>query len=120
MANKRDLKKQVKKICGNMATECLIAAQYVKGVEPKKMYAIVNKLAELQSHALTNISFDFDKVPSEFASMQEYRKAKESYFKQAYTAFREKFNGRIQEIVKEMNAALPQEVKDANKAAANA
>lgn len=38
MANKRDLKKQVKYICGDLATECMLAAEYVKGVVPAEMH----------------------------------------------------------------------------------
>ena len=36
---------------------------------------------------------------------------------QLFAALREKFNNKVQDIVKQMNAALPQAVKDANKAA---
>ena len=107
MANKRDLKKQISYICGDIATECLIAAEYVKGINKDEMRNIVCKLALLQENALKNVSFAFDKVPGDFSSRNEYKKAR--------AAHREKFNTRIQEIVKEMNAALPQEAKDANK-----
>ncbi len=37
MANKRDLKKQISYICGDIATECLIAAEYVKGINKDEM-----------------------------------------------------------------------------------
>ena len=90
MANKRDLKKQVKYICGDLATECMLAAEYVKGVVPAEMHKIVAEIASLQTSA---------------------------YNKKAFAALREKFNNKVQEIVKQMNAALPQAVKDANKAA---
>lgn len=115
MANKRDLKKQISSICGDIATECLIAAEYVKGINKDEMRNIVCKLALLQENALKNVSFAFDKVPGDFSSRNEYKKARAAYFKKAFAAHREKFNTRIQEIVKEMNAALPQEAKDANK-----
>lgn len=115
MANKRDLKKVINNVCADIATECLIAAKYVKGVEPEKMDEIVGKLADLQAGALSSISFAFDKVPSEFENMREYNKAKSAYFRKAYNSLREKFSARIHEIVKEMNATLPAEVKDANK-----
>ena len=47
MANKRDLKKEVRYICGGLATECLLAADYVKGVDRNVMRAIVGKIAAL-------------------------------------------------------------------------
>lgn len=115
MANKRELKKLIRYMCGDIATECLIAADYVKGVDPKEMRRIVGEIAALQENAIQHISFSFDKVPSDFANLHEYNKARSAYFKKAYASFRDKFNARIQEVVKEMNAALPQEVKDANR-----
>jgi len=115
MANKRNLKKQIRYMCGDMATECLIAAEYVKGVDGNEMRRIVGEIAALQENSLANTQFFFDKTPSEFASRQEYNRARRAYFKKAFATFREKFNSRIQEIVKAMNAALPQEAKDLNK-----
>lgn len=114
MANKRSLKKAVRNVCADIATECLIAAQYVKGVEPEKMDAVIQKLADLQSSALSSISFGFDKIPSDFASVKEYKCAKERYFKKAFSSIKHKFSLHINEIVKEMNEALPEEVKQAN------
>lgn len=118
MANKRNLKKQVKYVCGDIATDCLIAGNYVKGVDPKTMQALVGELASLQDKTLKNISFAFDKTPRDFETRQAYNKARAAYFHKAYTSLREKFNTRILEVVKEMNAALPEEVKEANKAEA--
>ena len=117
MANKRCLKKMVNKVCSDLATECLIAARYVKGVKPEDMEPIVGKIADLQSAALANASFAYDKTPSDFTTVAEYHKARRAYFHKAYASFREKFAAHVQEIVKAMNAALPAEVKDASKAA---
>ena len=117
MANKRDLKKQVKYICGDLATECMLAAEYVKGVVPAEMHKIVAEIASLQTSALASATFGFDKTEAEFESKAAYNKARTSYNKKAFAALREKFNNKVQDIVKQMNAALPQAVKDANKAA---
>lgn len=117
MANKRDLKKQIRYICGDIAAECMIAAEYVKGVDAQAMSKIVSEVAQLQTAALSNSSFGFDKVESDYENRAAYLKAKKAYYKKAYSALRDKFNTKIQEVVKEMNAALPQEVKNANKRA---
>ncbi|MBD5225380.1 MAG: hypothetical protein HDS68_05345 [Bacteroidales bacterium] len=114
MANKRSLKRAIKNVCADIATECLIAAQYVKGVEPEKMDTVIQKLADLQSNALSTISFGFDKIPSDFATRKDYKYAKAAYFKKAYKSFKQKFGSHINEIVKEMNEILPTEVKQAN------
>lgn len=117
MANKRDLKKEIKYVCGDLAAECLLAKNFVKGVDGDVMKEIINKIADLQVSVLANTSFSFDKLPGDFENRQDYRKAREEYYKKAYTSLRSKFYDKVNALVKEMNAALPQEVKDNNKKA---
>ncbi len=117
MANIRDLKKEVRYVCGDLAAECLMARTFIKGIDRDRMEEIVGEIAALQELALNRITFSFDKIPSDFATGSEYRKARSAYFKKAYKSFREKFDGHVNDIVRKMNAALPQEVKDANKKA---
>ncbi len=117
MANKRDLKKEIKYVCGDLAAECLLAKNYVKGVDAKAMKEIITKIADLQISALNNVTFVFDKLPKDFESGAAYRKARAEYFKKAFSSLREKFYDKVNALVKEMNAALPQEVKDNNKKA---
>jgi|GEM_PF-3799960 len=66
---------------------------------------------------LNNVTFVFDKLPKDFESGAAYRKARAEYFKKAFSSLREKFYDKVNALVKEMNAALPQEVKDNNKKA---
>lgn len=117
MANKRDLKKEIRYVCGDLAAECLIAKNFVKGVDPKAMTAIVAKVADLQVSALGNSTFSFDKLPHDFETGHAYRKARSAYFKKAYASLREKFYAKVNELVREMNVAIPQEVKDNNRKA---
>lgn len=114
MANKRDLKKEIKYVCGDIAAECLIAKNFIKGVDAKAMTDVVAKVADLQISALDHASFSFDKLPHDFATGSEYRKARRAYYKKAYNSLRTKFYDKVNELVKEMNAALPKEVKDNN------
>jgi len=115
MANKRNLKKQVRYICGDLAAECLLAAEYIKDVDCVAMHNVVTEIAQLQTVTLANVSFSFDKVLSDFETGAAYRKARRDYNRKAYAVLRTKFNDKMQEIVKAMNAAIPQAVKDANK-----
>lgn len=115
MANKRDLKKEIQYVCGDIAAECLIAKNFVKGVDAEKLNDVVGKVADLQISALEAASFSFDKLPKDFENGAAYHKARYSYFRKAYTALREKFYNKVNELVKEMNAAIPQEVKENNK-----
>lgn len=115
MANKRELKKEIQYVCGDIAAECLITKNFVKGVDKEKLNDVVGKVADLQISALDAVSFSFDKLPKDFENGAAYRKARYAYFRKAYKALREKFYAKLNELVKEMNAAIPQEVKDNNK-----
>lgn len=115
MANKRELKKEIQYVCGDLAAECLLAKNFVKGVDANAMKEIIGKIADLQVSALGHVSFSFDRLPHDFESGHAYRKARREYFKTAYKSLREKFYDKVNALVKEMNAALPQEVKDNNK-----
>lgn len=114
MATKRDLKKQIQYVCGDLAAECLIAKNFVKGVDCEAMKTIIGEIADLQTSTLAKVSFSFDKLPKDFAEKAEYSKARTAYYRKAYASLRAKFLDHVNDIVRKMNAALPQEVKDNN------
>lgn len=116
MSNIRELKKEVKYVCGDLAAECLISRSLLKGVDAQVMDKIVGDIAALQQNALANSHFHFDKRPEDFPTRRDYNRARSEYFRKGYEAFRTHFMDHVEEIVKKMNAALPQAVKDANKA----
>lgn len=120
MANKRDLKKQIKYICGEIAVECILAREYVDGINAEKMNEIVFEIAELQQKSLKNATFSFDKTPKDFGNKKEYHHAANAYFKNAYKVFYAEFNKHIQAIVKQMNELLPAAQREINKKIANA
>lgn len=107
MANKRDLKKQIRYICGDIAVECMIAAETVKDIDIKAFAAVIDQIAELQTNALHNATFSFDKIPADFESRAAYNKAASAYYKKAYKSFNDDFNTQLQTIVKAMNNLLP-------------
>lgn len=119
MANKRDIKKQIHAICGELALNCIVTRDCVAGIDENAMNEVIVKIARLQSHALQNLSFNFDKTPSDFSDRAAYRKALAKYNKTAYKSFVDGFNKTIQEIVKEVNALLPASQRELNKQAAN-
>lgn len=112
MANKRKLKKEIRYICGDLALETILTAEYIPGANISKLNELVAKIAALQEHALKLTSFTFDKSPREFENRAEYRKALAAYHTAAYAKFREDFNNQLSEIVKELNAAIPREQRD--------
>lgn len=115
MANKRKLKKEIRYICGDLALETILTAEYIPGANISKLNELVAKIAAFQEHALRLTSFTFDKSPRDFENRAAYRKALAAYHATAYHKFREDFNKQMAEIVKELNAAIPQEQRDACK-----
>ena len=114
-SNKRLLKKEIRSICGALAGECVIAKITVPGINPEALNKIIYELAELQENALKRVSVAFPQSPSAFENVKSYKDARAKYFKAAFASLKSEFNNHIEAIVKEMNAALPQEQKEANK-----
>jgi hypothetical protein len=115
MATKRQIKKHIRYVCGDIAAELLIARHLFNGFDNDKVTAIINKIATLQVDSVKNVTFNFDKSPRSFEHKGLYRKARNAYFSQAYKTLLADFNNSVNEIVKDMNEAMPQEFKEANK-----
>ncbi len=115
MANKRDLKKVIRTVCGDIAGECILARHFVAGIDPKKMTEIVVEVADLQCKTLDNVSFSFDKSERAFDNAHAYRKERRNYFKKGYGKLRADFEAAVVAIVDQMNAALPEKQKELNK-----
>lgn len=107
MANKRLLKKQIRYICGDVAAECIMAKHLIPGIDKDKINGAVEKVAILQETALSRTNVIFDKVPADFATKAEYRKARKAYFKKAFNALNKGFGAELEDVVKEMNEAMP-------------
>jgi len=107
MANKRNLKKQIRYICGDIAGECLMAKILVPGVDKDAMTDVIVNTAELQTTALCRTNVSFDRTPRDFGNMGEYRAARKKYYRQAFNRLSESFNNQVLDVVKKMNAAVP-------------
>lgn len=105
--NCKTLKKLIRYACGDIAAECIFACHYIPGVNYKKLEEAVIRTADLQTKTLKLVSVDFDKTPKDFANGSEYKKARKEYFRKAYGSLMADFNKQVEEIVKEMNEALP-------------
>lgn len=106
-ANKRLLKKEIHRICGALAGECVLAKIAIPGIDREKLNEIIYQLADLQASALRLVSVDFPRTPRSFDNRKEYADARRAYFKASFAKLREHFNARVQEILKEMNATVP-------------
>lgn len=117
MTNRREFKKHVKYVCGDIAAECIIAKYYIKGIDVNKMDEIVIRLATLQETMLSRSNVNFDKTPKTFASFADYKKNRKKFMSKAFESLNVIFDKEILDIVKEMNKLLPQEQKELNKEA---
>ena len=68
MATKRQLKKRICCVCGDLASDILLASHLFEGVDRKKVNEIVNEIAALQEDALAKATFSFDKAVKDFES----------------------------------------------------
>lgn len=107
MANKRQIKKRVQYVCGQMAAEILLAQMIVKGLEADAVNTIVCNIAALQSTTISHVGVAFDKVPRDFDNRSLYLKARRAYFRAAFRHLKEEFTANATELLKQMNAAVP-------------
>ncbi len=117
--NKRTLKKEIRLICGALAGECVVTKLTVPGVDVNVLNDIIYDVADLQANAMRLINITFPRSVRSFATKSEYNAESHKYFKAAYRQLKGQFNARVEEILKKMNAALPEAQKQANREAAS-
>lgn len=117
MANKRQLKKQIRYICGDIAGECIMARNFIPGIDAEKMNEVIYGVAALQTSSLKRVTFGYDKVKADFETAHAYNKARNKYFAEAYSKLIADFNAGVNQLVKAMNEALPASQKAASKSA---
>ena len=119
MANKRQLKKHVQAVCGELATELLITRHLFDDLDNEKVNKIITEIAILQETTIANCTFALDKACKDLESRHDFNQARNSYYHKAFHHLIDEFNKGVIEIVKHMNEALPADVKKQFKAAVN-
>lgn len=105
MTSKKNLKKQVKYICGDIVGELILIGELCPADKVDEVSQLVVDTAVLQQQTLSRCTFSFDKSQREFASPALYRKAKSQYERAAFGKLRDDFNSRLRDIVKRLNEA---------------
>lgn len=113
MANKRQLKKNISRVCGALATDLILASYAVPGIERSKVNELLIQIAALQSDARAKASFVFDKSAKDFESERAYNQAHQAYNRAAFAKLGEEFAEAVNGIIKEMNALIPVEARKA-------
>lgn len=112
MANKREFKKRVRTICGELASDAMIAATlFPKEVNREKVNILINEIAALQEDTIALTSFSFDKAPRDYESLAVYHSERRKYFATAYKKLNKDFIDRALEIVKQLNDVVPENAR---------
>lgn len=119
MANKRQLKKFIRHNCGTFAAEILMARAQFPEIDRKTVYDIVSRLAALQTRTLSRANVAFDRTRRD-SEPGEYSKARSAYYHKAYRHLLDEYYAELDAILKDMNAALPADVRKVLKEAASA
>lgn len=107
MGNLRQLKKNIKNFCGDIASECIIAGTLIDGADEQKLADVVYKTAALQAKSLKKVSISFDKTPRDFPNKAEYNKARRAYFKKAIASLDTLFLKEAEGLIAELNQSVP-------------
>lgn len=118
MANKRILKKQIKYAFGELALQTYMTLEFIEKADKAKLEKLLGEINDRDAKAVKNVTFSFDKTPRDFENRQAYNKAKRAYYKQAFKTFTAKLSEEYQQMVKELNSAIPSDQKEVNKAIA--
>lgn len=103
MQSKRDLKKQIRYICGDLVGECLLIGEVCPEDKLEDLNKLIVELAVLQETTISHTNFSFDKSAKDFSSAHEYQKAKSAYYRQAFTTLHKQFNASLADCVHRMN-----------------
>lgn len=104
MQSKRDLKKQIRYICGDLVGECLLIAEICPEEKLGEVNQLIVDLAVLQESTISKTNFSYDKTPKDFTSPGDYKKARSAYFREAFRTLHKQFNEALSEAVHRLNA----------------
>lgn len=103
MKSKRDLKKQIRYICGDMVGECMLIGEISAPEKQDEVAQLIVDIAVLQESTISKISFSFDKGHGDFADAKAYRHARGKYYRAAFSKLHDDFNTSLRELVHRMN-----------------
>lgn len=112
MASKRNLKKHINNIGAELSAKAVIVGT-LAGVDDETIDNLVVKALDAQMKALSHISISFDRVPRDFESGREYRKARRAYFSRAYRAACDELMKQVGLFAGDLNAIMPAEYREA-------
>lgn len=103
MNSKRDLKRQIRYICGDLVGECMLLGEIVADDKQDEVAQLIIDLAVLQENTISHASFAFDKSRRDFQSAADYNKARAAYHRAAFATLHREFNTAIADCLHRMN-----------------
>lgn len=103
MQSKRDLKKQIRYICGDLVGECLLIGEVCPEEKLEDLNRLIIDLAVLQETTVSHTNFSYDKSPKDFPTLHDYKKARSAYYREAFTTLHKQFNTALSDCVHRMN-----------------
>lgn len=116
--NKRDFKKYVESLGDSACASMVDIYDSVDKVDKSKVADAVEKVISAVAAAKSNADVTFDKGVKAFESLKEYSVAKKNFYRQLFKKIYEDFYKELDDAVKIFNSAVPDEVKEENKAVA--
>lgn len=120
MPNKREFKKYADALGASVVEEMMVAYYNVEGADRNAIAKAVGKVLQAIEEAKDNSNVYFDRGVKAFPDPKEYSKAKREFFRALFNKIESDFGAKIDDAVKDFNAALPESYKAAQKEAANA
>lgn len=101
--NKRELKKRIQNVCGELAAVVLFESEIGKQKDPEKVGKLIDKIAGLQVESLKNATFAYDKTQRQFENRGAYLKARSQYYQAGYNKLIDNFDAAVADIILEIN-----------------
>lgn len=114
--NKRDFKKYVEYLGDSACASMADVYDSYENVDKKKIADAVEQVISAVAAAKSNADITFDKGVKAFGNLVEYSKAKKEFYRQLFKKIYEDFYKELDDAVKLFNSAVPEEVKEENKA----
>lgn len=115
--NKRTFKKNVEAMGALLCDDMLVSYYNVDGINKDGVGEAVGRVLRAVGAARANANVFFDRGRKAFNTPQEYGREKRKFFRALFKRINEDFNNELNEAVKAFNAAVPADVKEANKLA---
>lgn len=106
MSNLRQVKKNIRNLCGDIASECVIASSFYPSVDDAKLADVVYGAAALQTKSIRKLSVCFDKTPRDFENKAAYNKARRKYYREAIAALDSLFFKEAEGLVAQLNDSV--------------